>query len=108
MGGIIHAYYDCGTYCLHLSKYLVIFGQKVNIWWIIVSPYSFFAFTHLEKVRSVLASHGVSIEYVLCAKTFRLEETDLVYRTHPIFLGGIMNGSGTHYISTILPKCSKI
>ncbi|KUL84403.1 hypothetical protein ZTR_08785 [Talaromyces verruculosus] len=52
MGGIIHAYYDC------------------------VSPYSFFAFTHLEKVRGVLASHGVRIE------------------THPIFLGGIMNGSG--------------
>uniref|UniRef100_A0A093XKY1 Glutathione S-transferase kappa n=1 Tax=Talaromyces marneffei PM1 TaxID=1077442 RepID=A0A093XKY1_TALMA len=52
MGGLIHAYYDC------------------------VSPYSFFAFTHLQEVRAVLASHGVSIE------------------THPIFLGGIMNGSG--------------
>jgi hypothetical protein len=30
----------------------------------IVSPYSFFAFMHLEKVRGVLASHGVRIEYV--------------------------------------------
>ncbi|OKL56875.1 hypothetical protein UA08_07763 [Talaromyces atroroseus] len=52
MTGIIHAYYD------------------------FVSPYSYFAFVHLQRLRGVLASHGVSVEI------------------HPIFLGGIMNGSG--------------
>ncbi|EED16107.1 DSBA family oxidoreductase, putative [Talaromyces stipitatus ATCC 10500] len=52
MGGIIHAYYDC------------------------VSPYSYFAFVHLQRVRDKLASYGVTVE------------------SHPIFLGGIMDRSG--------------
>ena len=54
MGGVIHAYYDFGT-----SPTLVS-GTIANS---AVSPYSFFAFVHLRRVRSALASHGVTVEY---------------------------------------------
>ncbi|KAH8701046.1 DSBA family oxidoreductase [Talaromyces proteolyticus] len=52
MGGIINVYLDC------------------------VSPYSQYAFLHLLRNRSVLASHGIRIDI------------------HPVFLGGINVGSG--------------
>lgn len=62
MGGTIHAYYDCGTYVS--TSFISIDDLWIDADGLIVSPYSFFAFTHLEKVRGVLASHGVRIEYV--------------------------------------------
>lgn len=41
-----------------------------------MSPYSYFAFLHLQEKRAVLNSYGVDIEF------------------HPVFLGGINVGSG--------------
>ncbi|KAK7189363.1 DSBA-like thioredoxin domain-containing protein [Paraphaeosphaeria sporulosa] len=51
-------------------------GGKITAYLDCVSPFSYFALKHLERHRSVLESHNVEIDIV------------------PVFLGGIMEGSG--------------
>ncbi|KAE8330803.1 thioredoxin-like protein [Aspergillus sergii] len=51
-------------------------GKKIECYLDCVSPYSFYAFTYLQKNAAALESLGVEIEYI------------------PVFLGGINVGSG--------------
>ncbi|KAF2837939.1 glutathione S-transferase kappa 1 [Patellaria atrata CBS 101060] len=51
-------------------------GRKIEAYLDCVSPYSYFAFLHLQRHEEVLRSHNVEIEYI------------------PVFLGGINVGSG--------------
>lgn len=62
-----------------------------------VSWYSYIAFAELLANREKLASHGVEIEYVPSSSARLISLT--ASRFHPVFLGGIMNASGT----TVLP-----
>ena len=63
-----------------------------------VSPYSFYAFTYLQKNAATLESLGVEIEYVtvllLCYLLSRVP-TNFPRRYIPVFLGGINVASGT-------------
>jgi len=51
-------------------------GGKIDGYLDCTSPYSYFAITHLRKVRPLLKQYGVEVEF------------------HPVFLGGINVGSG--------------
>jgi len=50
------------------------------------SPYSYFALTHLQRIRSVLASHQIDIDII------------------PVFLGGINHATGNKPPSTLPAK----
>lgn len=51
-------------------------SKKIEVYLDCVSPYSFYAFTYLNKNRLALQSHDVGVEFI------------------PVFLGGINVGSG--------------
>jgi len=51
-------------------------GGKIDAYLDCVSPYSYFAILYLQKNREILRQYGVEVEF------------------HPVFLGGIMQGSG--------------
>lgn len=116
-GGKITAYLDCGgSFLSPLMPY------RAN--YITVSPFSYFALKHLEKHRAVLESHNVEIEYVLpllrpqihfplqtharrraaASRPYRTDVNSIV----PVFLGGIMEGSGAYlFQAERVASCAK-